>query len=425
MSKARLDILFRFGLALGLGALAACGGSSSDALSDTGVATTTPTSKPTTATTAGSDSSVLETSAPTVADEPGVDLDQPEPNIASGSFGTGQAFSILSALGQIPMANGLPEDAKIEIYVADLLAASDASGQQRPTGSTDFGEVADWLNSITGSADSVVLAPVPFDMQNSAAELLEYKEEIGFSITDVDAVIELGPLPNSLTILAGDLEHASTSEVADGVFSFGEGEDFTVNIEERTPARQLGRPLRVAAQSDLVLLSRSTGAVAGWLDQEVPRLDSVPELVLVAKALDQQGVLGAALFQSNFSADGLLENLDPAVAEALIVPISEPFDTIGLGWGVVDGEGALTIVYGFVEETAANAMAPIIESMFLDGESLASGRSLSDLLVLDHVEVQNQVVVVSLRVPPDSTSRITLSMVLSRDLPFLFQLGGN
>lgn len=135
-------------------------------------------------------------------------------------------------------------------------------------------------------------------------------------------------------------------------------------------------------------------------------------------------MVGAALFQSDFSADVVLEYLDPAVAEALSIPISEPFDTIGLGWGAVDGEGVLTIVYGFAEGAAATAMAPAIESMFLTGESLASGRPLSDLLLLDRVEVQNQVVVVSLRVAPDSNPRIALSMVFSRDIPFLFQLDG-
>ncbi len=400
MSKARLNGVLRFGLALGLGALTACGSSSGDVSSGGGAATA-------------------------VVDDSAVDRDQSESNIALGPFGTGQNFSVLSALAEIPLPDGLPEDSKIEIYVTDLLAASEAAGHPRPTGSTDVGEASDWLTSITGYEESVVVVPIPFDMQSSLAKLLEYKEEIGFGITDVDASIEVGPAPNSFTLLAGSLEHASTSEVADGVFSFGEGEDFAANIEERTPARQLGRPLRVASQNNLVLLSRSTAAVSAWLDEEIPRLDSVPELASVAEALDQQGLLGAALFQSDFSAGGILEYLDPAVAEALTIPISEPFDTIGLGWGVADGEAAITIVYGFDEGAAAKAMAPAIEDTFLHGVSLANSRSLSEMLILDQVEVQNQLVVVSLRVAPDSTPGITLSMVFSRDLPFLFQLDDN
>lgn len=188
-------------------------------------------------------------------------------------FGSGEQYSITGALSQIPREFAADLEGNIEIYVADLLAAGEATGQSRPTGSSDADEATEWLGPMTGRSEAPVFVPVPIALLDGVGRSLgEYKDEVGFAVTDVDATIESRALPLSMMVLAGELEPASTTEVADGVLTVGDGGDFEIDLLNAASARNLGRPIRIASNDGLVLLSTSTDAASAWLDAASARL---------------------------------------------------------------------------------------------------------------------------------------------------------
>ena len=157
-------------------------------------------------------------------------------------FGSGEQFSITGALSQIPREFAADFEGNIQIYVADLLAAGEATGQSRPTGSTDADEATEWLGPMTGRSKAPVFMPVPFALLDGVRRSLgEYKDEVGFAVTDVDATIESRALPLSMMVLAGELEPAGSTEVADGVLTIGEGDDFQIESAERDHRSQSGQ----------------------------------------------------------------------------------------------------------------------------------------------------------------------------------------
>jgi len=220
-------------------------------------------------------------------------------------FGSGDAFSVSGALNQIPLESAVDEEGNIEVYTADLLTAGELGGGSRPTGSVDADETLAWLELLEGrfiTSHAQVYAEVPRIFFDSLADLGAYRDEMGFTVNDVDASVESLSFPNRMTALAGNIESAAGAEVADGVFTFGEGEDFELDPEQATVARPIGVPLRSASADGLVALSPSTDAASAWLDETAPRLDSDEDFALVAKSLDEKNVISAALFRQDFAA---------------------------------------------------------------------------------------------------------------------------
>ncbi len=311
-------------------------------------------------------------------------------------FGTGEDFSVVAALGQVPLDVGF-EDSVVALEIVDLRAAGLINGflvldePSDPSGSSVS------YSLLPGGYKPLIHAPPPVRMRGDP---VAYKEEIGFGVLDVGVSINAGVRPpDQFAVLSGDLQLATTVEVADGVFTFGEGEDYSPDVLSRTEARPLGRPLRVGSNDGLVVMSSSTESVSAWLDPDVVRYDSIPSLVLAAEALDRRNVLSAFLLQRDFSAEHV-EDLGLESEEVLEVPISAPFDTVGLGWSVKDGVGVVTVVYVFDDEVAANEMAPIVKNVFATFVDLGTGQPLSEGLIVDTVETEGQAVVASLRLVP-------------------------
>ncbi len=110
-----------------------------------------------------------------------------------------------------------------------------------------------------------------------------------------------------------------------------EGADFEVDLDARTVARRLGRPLRTASAQGLLLLTRSTDAALLWLHDTSARLDSDQDFALAATILDERDLISAALWRTDFTADA---------EDTSDLPIATPFNTLAVGWGVVDGSGS-------------------------------------------------------------------------------------
>ncbi len=336
-------------------------------------------------------------------------------------FGSGEQFSVRAALDQIPLAYASNEAGRMEIYIADLVSAGEVNGQSPPVGSDDATEAAAWIGPMTGFGEGIAFAPVPFALRESVGDLAGYRSEVGFALTDVDSSIEVVALPNSVTILAGNLEPTSTIEVAEGVLTIGEGDDFAIDLENPSTARPFGRPLRLAALDGLVALTPSTELASAWLDANSPRLAQDQSMVIAADALDSQGVLGAALFRSQFSSDLAPIFLDGVADADIEVPISVPFDTVGLGWGADSGEPVLTLVYVTDSKSAAETMAGELRALLAEEESLVTRQPFVNLLLVREVKVEGPAVVASLQPSPGTSLQILLDMLMQRDLLFVFR----
>ena len=332
------------------------------------------------------------------------------------AFGSGERFSIEAALAQIPAEVSQDDDpAFLQITVADILAGSELAGTSRPTGSTDVDEVADWLQPMLFGDASPVFLPLPTELVRDVTQIEEYRNELGFAISDVDASIEIAAGAASTVVLVGDINPNDATEIAPGITSFGEGDDFETNFDDRTAARSLGRPLRIAEIDDLVLTSRSTPTVSAWLDPTSARLSDDTTLSEMARVLDNTGVVGAAVFRFDFSSPpgSADDGTDP--------PISTPFDTVAIGWGVDAGNAQITVVYATGSEEAASSAREEVERAFSTDSPGAFGRPITEQLVVERVSADGTLVVATLGLRSDEVRPdVLIQLMNTRAAPFVY-----
>src|SRR5690606_3235163 len=142
--------------------------------------------------------------------------------------------------------------------------------------------------------------------------------------------------PESFTVVAGDVgaddldDHVG--EAVDGIWTAGEGDDFTISPDDRTPVRPLGTPLHMAVAPDSLLgISPSTPMVQAWLAGDGSMADDAAMLA-VAERLDAAGVHSAILFGPDDDTT---------------------YDALGAGWSHVDGEPVGRLVLHFADGAAA------------------------------------------------------------------------
>lgn len=301
---------------------------------------------------------------------------------------SGAGFSVLAALGEVPAGIEGP------IEVGDIAAAIELAGVTRTDG-RDSESLSAWLMQVTGGpiegGTAPVFVPVAEELGVMRWQLTEeFHEELGWSIVDVDWFVAAGHVPTRFAIAGGtfgDEALAGLPEVADGVVTAGEGDDYYMDLESRTAARILGDPLRLARDGDRIAISKSTRLVQMWLGGG-PSLADDPDLASVAEVLDETGVVGAFLYPM-----GADEGPDVLA--------------LGLGWNV-DGETpVVTVVHRFAGEASADEVrADWEEALTMDGR-----HELTD------VTVDGQNAVVTLRVLGGPPSR-TLHMMMDRTIPY-------
>jgi hypothetical protein len=330
-------------------------------------------------------------------------------------FGSGERFSIEAALSQIPaeVLDG-DEAAFLEIHVADFLGGSDLSGTSRPTGSTDVREIVDWLTAVI-SGETGVFLPLPLELVPEIATIEDYRNEFGFALTDVDASVQAIVEGQSTLVLVGDLEPKAEVEVAPGVSSYGEGDDFESRLGDTTESRPMGRPVRIAGIDDLVVLSGSTPVASAWVDPGSTRLSADSTLSEMASLLDTREIVAASLFRSDFSRG------PASPGEEYDLPISTPFDTFAIGWGVVDGEAVITLVYATGSEDAARTARAEVEAALSLETAGSSGRPIADQLIVKRVDVEGRLVVATIAPRSgDLGPKIVLQLMSLRAAPFVY-----
>lgn len=341
---------------------------------------------------------------------------------------TGDDFSIVDELAQLPVS-ALGEQPMI--FVADLDAASELNGLERPP--ADDPELRVWMGRLAGVSEPGAEFPpvfVPFPpLLQEQYDPVEFRAAAGWSVADVATVAATSSPPTGLTVVSGDFDESTLPddyiELSDGVVTDLEGEDFRTTMEP-TPLSRIGVPQRLAVRDGRLAVSPSTPVVEAWLSRDVETAADDATLNAVATALDDAGavtaVLGPMTAGPGFMGD---PRMTPAQLEALLaeladVALTTPFDAVGLGWGADDaGDAELTLAYHFADEAAADAAAERLPTLFADGSSLITRTAMSDLLVLDEIEVDGDVAIAHLRPADDSRPQALFDMFVRRDLPFV------
>ncbi|WP_134324178.1 hypothetical protein [Cumulibacter soli] len=353
---------------------------------------------------------------------------------SSGAPPATDGYSVQNALSTLP---ALESDELITVVTADLDAATEQSGLERPTSFDDTDGLVAWLYPLTGVAnESIEPAPVfvPVAQGFQVDYLMSpmeptFPEEVGWSVLDAATFAERQTLPQLLTVVTGDFDSStfpeSLPEVADGVVTAGEGDDHAQDIANPTMARPLGIPLRMATKDSSIAAGRSTDELTQWLDGPDESLADDPELAAVAAALDDAGSVSAVLSSGAIHS---IEDLSavPGGTSAMkdelagMIPAGA-FDTVGIGWAAEGGDPVITVAYAFTGDGDASDAVPVFEEMFANASSIVSGAPLSDFYSLQDAQADGSVVVLTLG-PGDAGAPITAyHALMENDLPFVKQ----
>ncbi len=324
---------------------------------------------------------------------------------------------VVEALGEIPASVLDEADRIVQLHVGDLAVATELAGLERPGSSDDRDGFAAWLGPLTGVGDSPVFVPLPVLHQpESFGDGAAVADELGWSLVDVDRFVEFDSPPVRFTVLRGDDVSPADglAEDGDGVRSIGDGEDLASDIEARSAARPLGRPLRIRSDGDAVAVSLTTEAAQAWRG-DGPTLADLPVLAGAAEALDEVGSVGAVLVRGDsFSVAGFALAADVAEPGEGGPFVSSPFGVVGLGWYVEDDEPMVRIVYAFAEG-GGDARVAATEELYERGTVASTGEPISDVLELRSIEAEGSIVAVDVAPRNRRPPAIVLSLLQRGD----------
>lgn len=347
---------------------------------------------------------------------------------------TTSGYSVQNALSTLP---ALESDEMITVVTADLDAATEQAGLERPTSFDDTDGLIAWLYPLTGvTHENIEPAPVFVPLaQGFQVDYLmapmepTFPEEVGWSVLDAATFAERQTLPQLLTVVTGDFDSTtfpqSLPEVADGVVTAGEGNDHAQDIAHPTMARPLGIPLRMSIKDSTIAAGRSTDELTQWLNGPDESLADDPELAAVAAALDDADAVSAVV------SSGAIHSIEDLAAVpggtsqmkdelAGMIPAGS-FDTVGIGWAAANGDPVITVAYAFASDGDASDAVPVFEEMFANAPSITSGTPLSDFYSLQDAQADGSVVVLTLG-PGDAGAPITAyHALMENDLPFVNQ----
>lgn len=338
----------------------------------------------------------------------------------------GQGFSVLGALGQLPVdeESGQPLP---EVYVGDVAAATELVGAERAP-IDDLDALAAWQNAITFGGErtddgfDAARAFVPYEgllghHLSRLASIEEIDAEFGWSIVDVDRFAVAERPPFTFTVVGGSVgpdtfDRGEARDHEDGIVAVGEGDDFQSNLQGATAGRPLGRPWRMAADDGMLVASTSTPLVRAWLDGERTYAD-IPEWERVARHLDDAQVHAAVLARGS-----TLSVFDMVFSEDLpdtFPTIEETFSVLGFGWTVSDDRPELVIVHHFLTDDTAAEGAEQVELVAREGLILSQARPVADILVLESVDVDGAVVVSRYSYAEEGNPRSAMRLWFERD----------
>lgn len=344
--------------------------------------------------------------------------------------GMAQEWSVLGALAQVSASAA---GDTVYVQAADLDAASAAAGAPRPKGA-DADEVRSWLLALTsGSVEQRPPVFVPFAESLNvkyAAEVEEFDRILGWSVADVSSFVEQAVPPMQFAVLAGPagLLSPDLAEVAEGVVTDIDADDLSNNLDQRSGVSPIGRPSRLAERDGLVAMGTTTPEVQAWLAGEGETLADDEGLALVAGALDDEEVISAVVASvepgGNPAVRALGNRATPELVERLRDEIDAmlpeaPYDAVGIGWSVDDGQPEVHVAYHFLAEAGADPGAEVLERAWRDGVSVATRAPYAEQVLVDDVDVDGPVVTVTLHLTDEGHPQVPLQMFQQREPVFL------
>lgn len=382
----------------------------------TGPADTTPaTSAPATSAPASTPGTATPTSATPATTEP-----------ADGEGDEARGWSIEAALAGVPVR----DDGSFYVVAGDLRAIENVLGLQRPDSVADEDAFVEWFRDLTYLGDREG-RPVPVwalmyePLFPTTGEYADTTEQTGWSLLDVDSFVEYLPDPPGYLVevsggFADDAPRGVPTDV-DGVVSTHEAEDYATDLEHRTALDRLGRAVRFARAGDRIAFGLAVDDVAAWLTGSGPMLADDAHLVAVAAALDAMGSPMAELVRTDFRFGPGSGGLEPSLVEDVrqLVTVSEPFDTVGVGW-TVDDAGTVRTVVAYYALDSAQELAAQLETTYTEGTSLAASAPVADVLGVTELEVTVDGQVVTVTYVPTRPWDHPVRALQQRDVPMVF-----
>lgn len=351
----------------------------------------------------------------------GSDDDGDDSDMAGAAQPFDEEFSVLGALGELPVTE-IDLD-KAVVSVADLDAASEAGGVERPSdGSREA--LLPWLGPLTGMEPNPVFVPIAEGFNHSAAAPSEFAEIAGWSLNDVAHFAEISAAPHRFTVATGlddDVLADSLVDSGDGVRSSTEGEDFEVAPADASAVDRLGRAIRFLQRGNAVGFGTSTPLVNAWGSEGETLADHDP-YGRVAAALDDQDVVSAVLvrateggFQGAVGQSLSAEQL-AALEEKMGEHIpADPFDVVGIGW---DADGEVHVAYHFADADAAQAGVDVLEKAWREGSSMVTLQPFAELVTVEDADVEGSVAVITV-IPVDERATRPWQMLQQREPVFV------
>lgn len=344
---------------------------------------------------------------------------------AVDGLGVGETYTVLGALAELPPTS---EDT-VMVQTADVAAATDLAGLERPTDVGDADAVTRWFNPLTGATPeggepSPVFVPIPSFVE-PGAQVEEFDELAGWSLLDVDSYADLATLPDWFTVVSGELAEDTLHhlpEVGEGVRTVGEGEDFHVELTRSSAVSRIGQPVRMAQADGRLAMGPATPTVQRWLTGSGDSLADDAQLAALAEALDGHGVVSAMLYAGEPGAFAHLgmPSASGETADVDFLP-DVPFTATAVAWTVEDDRPRMVVAWSYPSPAVAEEALADLEGMFEEGRSLTQGTPLTDWVDLVEVTTQGPVAVATLdAVDPQAPHRLP-HLLNSRDVPFVHQ----
>lgn len=348
---------------------------------------------------------------------------------AAGDVGPG--CGVETALAEVPSGDDASEP--FQVTVADLDAATEVGGVQRPDGvesAEDIEGISRWLlplMGVIGPDDS--LPPVylygaeSLGMAN-LGRVDEFDAELGWSVVDVDRYVEFAAPPRRFAVMEGDFGSELDAPGLDpdpaGIITVGEGDELEFDPDQITAARPLGAPLYVALRDGRLATSTTVAPVTTWLEGSGPTLADDDALVDVARALDAGGCVSALMVRAAFTPPDSPRPLPSQAQAELDATVRwEPFDTVGIGWSADGDHSVVEVVYGFADEQAATDSVDGLRTVWTDGTSFVTNAPFSEYVSVESADVAGRAVTVRLRPSDNGRAQFPLDALFQRDVAFL------
>jgi hypothetical protein len=318
----------------------------------------------------------------------------PQPPADSSAPALPPDYSVAEALAQVPLQVRRP-DAPFTITTASLTEASEVAGVDRPI---DLAGVPEWLADLTGRADVYVPLEIPLAPSAPAAMV---EADLRWSVLDVDRFLMWESRGEMTTAVAGAFDDQTLAALPSegGIHSAGAGRDLEGTLEEASPARPQGEPLRMAVAHSWLMASPRTEVTRTWLRGSAPTLLDDPVLAGLADLLDKAGVHAARIM----SPPRWTPSSYPApVVEALgLTRASFPrFDAYAAGWTTFQGQQANVVVYHDADGRGLEQTRRLVQERW-EGTSFR-GTPWAELVTLLRVDVVGEHVVAQI-IPEDPT----------------------